>query len=313
MVQAAPAAAQPQPAVQPQPATPPPAAPAAPAAAKPPEAPAATKPAETQIPAGSGGPTAAEFATLKTERDTLQTRLTQTDAAVETLRSEMNQLKLQGIPTEQRAAAQRDLDLQAESRRLENTRAELNKAALVVMAQDISNKTGVEVEELRGFATTSEMQDFAINRQVELQREPGYVEAMARLHGYVKAPADPNAPPPPGQAPGATQPPAGAPAQTAGTQPIGEDVVAKILADPKIGRGTGEVENALAAIRENVGLTEIVFVGADRATAEPSRTYQPPPPAGEPPQQPAQVPPGQVPGTEAGNPPGAIDVVNTNR
>lgn len=188
---------------------------------------------------------------------------------------ELRDVRMQNVPADQRSAYQGQLDVAAERQELVAERGRLNEAARRVHAAQLSQKTGIELDEFLKHDSLSSMDAFALDGVSAALADPKVREKLDTALG--NTPATSGTLP----APGATEVPAGTqqPAEGASTIP-GDDPGAKIAKDLA---GSGDLEEFMRRTQAEVPITTLVL-GQEEPASPPAPMLTPAPatPAGEP-------------------------------
>jgi len=188
------------------------------------------------------------------------------------LEQELTRLRMQSVPAAERPLYERELRVQEQERAMSAQRQELNQAARIIKAHEISQKTGADPDEL---LKHDDMEQAGIDHVAGILSDPAkaqaYVDFLKRAapQDGTKTPETPTAPN------GSDQAPAGPGGPSGGTSTPGPDPQVAILEKFK---GTGKLSDYLAAVRQATPATTVVFGGVPQAS---DINYQQPSAAGQ--------------------------------
>lgn len=202
---------------------------------------------------------------------------------VNELTRQLNEQRLATVPAEQRPLYQSQLEMEAERRALQEERSRLNQAAIQIHARELSSKTHLPLEEFTSFTSLAEMDQHAVNKTMEAfsnpelaklilggatgqNQENAGTEAGQNQSGAgteAQTQTDPNNAP----AAGASAQPAGAPGNGQGTQHLQPDPTSELLKSEHYGRGSGNLSDYLAQLRNQSPVQQVSFEPTPAAPA----------------------------------------------
>ncbi len=202
------------------------------------------------------------------------------------LERDNQQLRLAQAAPEQRGAIQTQIQAEQDNAANVAERARLNQAARVIHSKELAIEHSLnEAKLLENGETLQSMDTWALTQVGERQAAEiaGLIERVPTAATDPAAPVDPNAPPAPvapGAAPGTAAIPTAAGATPgAAAAALGTDPVSTILADEKVGRGTGNLEEYMKRHDAEVPFETVTIGRAGVTVGTPPPTPAPPPAA----------------------------------